>query len=55
MELLELSHYPGLFSELLGFLGRGHELCLALASKKALTIIVHTFDRENALLGAGTM
>jgi hypothetical protein len=47
MALLELSQYPGLLNRGLSFLGRGHEYCLALASKEALTTVAQITDREN--------
>ena len=57
MELLELSHYPGLLDRVHSFLGRGHEYCLALASKEALTTVAQITDRENAqsVADTGTM
>ena len=46
MQLLELHHYRGLLDHVLSFLGRGHEYCMAIASKEALIIVAQTADRR---------
>ena len=52
-----LSQYPGLLDRVHSFLRRGHEYCLALASKEALTTVAQITDRENAqsVADTGTM
>ena len=42
MGLLQLTCYPSTFYRVLGFMGTGYELCLALASKHMLNIVAQT-------------